>query len=147
MTFKPGGKGGPGRPKRSVEEEYLRIGTEAVPPEKVQAILAKLADQAAAGDVRAAQVVIRFLYGGDPVLTRKLMAQLAEEIERVRRGELANGSDPAAGGGAAADGAAEPAAGGAGPRPEPGADEGGPDAGRMADGPIALPLFSGVDAG
>jgi hypothetical protein len=84
LTGNPGNPHARGRPKRSVEESYLSIGTEAVPPHKVRDILAKLADRAAKGDVRAAQVVIKFLYGDDPVLTRKLMAQLAEELTRLR---------------------------------------------------------------
>jgi hypothetical protein len=144
--FQPGNRGGPGRPKRSVEEAYLDIGTEAVPPEKVRDILAKLADKAGKGDVRAAQVVIKFLYGDDAVLTRKLMAQLAEEIETVRRGELANGSQPAAGRGAEANGALQSAAGPAPGGPEPDFPTGGDDPGCLADGPAARPLFPAVDA-
>jgi hypothetical protein len=99
MTFKPGGKGGPGRPKRSVEEEYLRIGTDAVPPGNVRAILAKLVERATAGDgdVRAAQAVLRFLYGDDPVLTRKLLKESEELKAEVRR--LAGGHHGEHGGG------------------------------------------------
>jgi hypothetical protein len=128
--FKPGHSGGPGRPRRSVEQAYLDLGTGAVPPEKVRNILVKLADLAGAGDVRAAQVVIKFLYGDDPVLTRRLMAQLAEEIEKVRRGELANRGQPPPSGGPAPNGAvkppAGPAAGGPGPDSQPGGDDGRP---------------------
>jgi hypothetical protein len=85
MPFKLGWRGGPGRPRRSVEAEYLRIGTDALPPDKVRAILAKLAGLAEQGDVRAAQVVLRFLYGDDAVLTRKLLAESEELKAEVRR--------------------------------------------------------------
>jgi hypothetical protein len=144
--FAKGNPGGPGRPKKCVEEAYLDIGTEAVPPDKLREILGTLADKAGKGDVRAAQVIIKFLYGDDPVLTRKLMAELAEEIVRVRRGELANRGQPAPGGGPQADGAGEPLAGPATGRPEPDPEPGRDDAGRLASDPATLPLFPPPDA-
>jgi hypothetical protein len=137
--FQKGNRGGPGRPKRSVEEAYFHAATQAVPPEKVRKILTRLADRAASFDVRAAALVLRFLFGPDPVLTRRLMAELTEAIEQVRRSILANPGQPVTNGSPQANGVVESSAGPALLGPEAESGTGGDGTGLLADG--SAPLF------
>jgi hypothetical protein len=90
-----------------VEESYLRIGVEAVSPEDVRAILQTLTDKAKGGDLRAAELVLRFLFGADAVVTRQLAADLETELEKFRHERNAEGNGAAARGGGP-EAAAEP---------------------------------------
>jgi len=51
--FQPGNKGGPGRPPRPVESDYLRALTEAVPLETWQQIINRAVTAALDGDDKA----------------------------------------------------------------------------------------------
>jgi hypothetical protein len=145
--FSKGNKAARGHGRRTVEERYLGLPARAIPPEKLEGVLRAVADKAIGGDLKAAEIVIRLTYGTDPVLTRKLAADLAAELKRVRSGQPADGSEPAAGGGAPGNVAGQPAAGGAAPRPVAGPDAGEPGAGPVADERAVLPLFADVNVG
>jgi hypothetical protein len=59
--FLPGNPGGPGRPRRAVELDYLATMTEAVPPDRWRAIVERAAALAEEGDARARDWLSRYL--------------------------------------------------------------------------------------
>jgi hypothetical protein len=85
--FAKGNPGGPGRPRRQVEESYLAAVKEAVPTAKVAAILRALVTKAARGDVHAAQVVLKTVLGNETPAYREVMERLAALREQMRRYE------------------------------------------------------------
>lgn len=97
MPFVKGGKGGPGRPKREVEQDYLKAFKNVATPELWDAILDKAARQARAGDPAARKFLADYLVGipaqkvylsgdnGNP-----LQFQEVEIAERVISDEQAN---------------------------------------------------------
>lgn len=81
--FKVGNPGGPGRPRRLVEHDYLRALTEAVPMETWQRIIATAVSKALEGDDKARAWLSRYLLGdGLPTLVR-LAALEAEGIDPI----------------------------------------------------------------
>lgn len=61
--FLPGNPGGPGRPPRQTEGEYLRAVQRACSLEDVAAIAARAVSQARGGDARARDWLSRYLLG------------------------------------------------------------------------------------
>jgi hypothetical protein len=61
--FLPGWKGGPGRPRRAVEADYLRSLSDRVPVDKWTKIVDAAVEQALAGDHRAREWLGLFLVG------------------------------------------------------------------------------------
>ena len=61
--FLPGNPGGPGRPRRQTEGEYLRAVQRACSLEDVAAIAARAVSQARGGDARAREWLSRYLLG------------------------------------------------------------------------------------
>ena len=61
--FQKGGKGGPGRPRRAIESDYLAKLSEAVPLALWQEIVAKAVDDAREGDHVARAWLARYLVG------------------------------------------------------------------------------------
>jgi hypothetical protein len=61
--FAPGNPGGPGRPRRVAERDYLVTLTEACPPEKWRAICRRAVENALAGDAMARNWLSRYLLG------------------------------------------------------------------------------------
>ena len=59
----PGNPGGPGRPRRVTECDYLRTLTEECPPETWRAICRRSVQDALAGDARARDWLARYLLG------------------------------------------------------------------------------------
>ena len=59
--FAAGNPGGPGRPSRAIEAEYLGVLSELVTIEKWRRIVARAADDAEAGDHRARQWLGQYL--------------------------------------------------------------------------------------
>ena len=59
--FAAGNPGGPGRPSRAIEAEYLDVLSERVTIEKWRRIVARAADDAEAGDHRARQWLGQYL--------------------------------------------------------------------------------------
>jgi len=61
--FAKGNAGGPGRPRRTVEDEYLAAITDVVSLDDWQAIVARAAAEAKQGDARARDWLSRYLVG------------------------------------------------------------------------------------
>src|SRR5262245_48021888 len=98
--FAPGNPGGPGRPRRAVERDYLVALSEKVPLDRWQAVVDKALSQAEGGDAKARDWLARYLLGfrapslegldaqeADPLTLDKpgdLLAILGEQIDAVR---------------------------------------------------------------
>jgi hypothetical protein len=61
--FAAGNPGGPGRPRRAIEREYLARLSDAVPLDAWQAIVERAVEDAKAGDARARDWLARYLVG------------------------------------------------------------------------------------
>lgn len=61
--FAPGNPGGPGRPRRAVEADYLKALAEACPPETFLEICQRAVDQARDGEPRARAWLADYLVG------------------------------------------------------------------------------------
>jgi hypothetical protein len=61
--FAPGNPGGPGRPRRVAERDYLAALTEECPPETWRAICRRAVADALGGDARARDWLARYLLG------------------------------------------------------------------------------------
>jgi hypothetical protein len=59
--FAPGWHGGPGRPRRAIEADYLAALSEAVPLESWNAVIAKALEQAQNGDAKAREWLSGYL--------------------------------------------------------------------------------------
>jgi len=76
-----GNKGGPGRPKRRIEEGLLRSFTKVMPPDRMERVLEVFAVQAEAGDRYAIRLFLDYQLGR-PV-ERVLTAEATEaDLER-----------------------------------------------------------------
>ena len=89
--FLPGNAGGPGRPRRAVETDYLRVLSDACPLDDWQTIVGRAVEDAKAGDAKARDWLGRYVLGeqgGHPleILARKEQESDSPEIlERWRR--------------------------------------------------------------
>jgi hypothetical protein len=61
--FTKGNRGGPGRPKRYIEREYLTALSEACPPAKWKKIVQKAVEEALDGDAKAREWLSGYLLG------------------------------------------------------------------------------------
>ena len=104
-TFAPGNAGGPGRPRRSVEREYLAALVEAVSPADWRAIVARAVADAKGGNPKAREWLSKHLLGDDPFA----LVALAGELQRLKS-QLGVGDD----GGRDPAGTGQPRANGAG---------------------------------
>lgn len=81
--FEAGNPGGPGRPRRSVESDYLRALSEACPLDMWQEV-AKAVTDAKAGDAQARAWLGRYLMGagtlGDSLNREERADRMFEEI-------------------------------------------------------------------
>jgi hypothetical protein len=59
--FVPGNPGGPGRPRRAIETDYLAVLSETVPLESWHAVVAKALEQAEKGDAKAREWLSGYL--------------------------------------------------------------------------------------
>ena len=69
--FLPGHPGGPGRPRRAVEADYLAALSDAVPPEAWKRIVARAVEDGEKGDAKARDWLAAYLIGkpaGDGLL-------------------------------------------------------------------------------
>ncbi len=82
-TFAPGTAGGPGRPPRPVEKDYLRALSDACPPDRWRRIVERAVGQAEAGDAQARAWLAKFLCG-DITLSASLTN--AERQDRMLEG-------------------------------------------------------------
>jgi hypothetical protein len=91
MTFKPGWKGGPGRPKRATEKKYLETMSGAVSLKDWKEITKRAVEDAKVGDGAARAWLSRHLVGDEPFLLADLLRKLAELEAAVR--EAAHGHE------------------------------------------------------
>jgi hypothetical protein len=67
--FNTGNGGGPGRPKRAVELEYLAALSDVVPLDLWKKVCKRAADDASGGDAKAREWLTHYLIGGDARLS------------------------------------------------------------------------------
>ncbi len=81
--FAQGNSGGPGRPRRAVEQEYLAILRETVPLDAWKAICERAAKDAKAGNPKAREWLSRYLLDGN--LAARV--EILETVLRLRNGD------------------------------------------------------------
>jgi hypothetical protein len=86
--FGKGNPGGPGRPKRSIEQQYLDAAIGVVSITAWKAIIRKAVKQAKQGDFRGREWLGNLMMGRDPILAQKLAAEIREYLDG---GESVNG--------------------------------------------------------
>jgi hypothetical protein len=84
--FAAGNPGGPGRPRRAAEQDYLIAVSEAIPPERFRKIAERAAEDAEKGDAKARQWVSDFLLGRRATTSMTLTA--TEEVKELNFGGL-----------------------------------------------------------
>jgi hypothetical protein len=85
--FTPGNPGGPGRPRRAVEKEYLDAVLAGVPLEDWTQIVRKGVADAKDGDARAREWLSRSLIGADPIPVQAQVDELRAAGERLTHGD------------------------------------------------------------
>jgi hypothetical protein len=73
--FADGNPGGPGRPRRTVEREYLAVLSEAVSLDDWGAVVARAVEDAKAGDARARDWLSKHMFGEKPMTLTELAAK------------------------------------------------------------------------
>jgi hypothetical protein len=99
MTFKPGWKGGPGRPKKQTERDYLSATVASVPLARWRKVVKRALADAEAGDAKARDWLSRVLVGDNPAQLVQLVEELQAELWRLRSEQArveTNGRCPAA---------------------------------------------------
>jgi hypothetical protein len=85
--FQKGNAGNPnatGRPRRQVERDYLRATLGAVPLKRWVKVVRQALDQAEQGDPKAREWLGKMLLGSDPLALQQLVAELQQELRRVK---------------------------------------------------------------
>src|SRR6516225_4348255 len=82
--FALGNPGGPGRPRRAVEREYLAALSEAVSLDDWREIVKATAEAAKKGDGKARNWLTRYLLGEKPISLADLAADEAAEVGAER---------------------------------------------------------------
>lgn len=77
-TFAEGNTGGPGRPRRAVERQYLAVTLDAVPLDLWRQIVDRAAQDALAGDAKARDWLTRYILGAEPIKPSELAADEAD---------------------------------------------------------------------
>jgi hypothetical protein len=83
--YLPGHPGGPGRPRRAVEQEYLAVLADAVPLRLWKEIVARAVRDAIAGDPMSRRWIGEHLLGRKP---ESLTALAASELARTKDDEI-----------------------------------------------------------
>ncbi len=78
--FAKGNRGGPGRPRRAVERDYLAKLSEAVTLEDWEQICKRAVEDARAGDAKARDWLTRYCLGKDPQSLMELAAKDARGV-------------------------------------------------------------------
>jgi hypothetical protein len=86
--FVPGNPGGPGRPRRTVEQDYLLALSEAVTIEKWKQIVESAVTAAVQGDDKARTWLSKYLLGDSLPGLVKLAAWEAEGVDPVEKEQL-----------------------------------------------------------
>ena len=81
--FEKGNSGGPGRPRRAIEADYLKAFSDAVPLDAWRTIVSRAVADAQAGDARARDWVARHVLGSEP----PTLLSIAATEERTANGE------------------------------------------------------------
>lgn len=80
--FAKGNSGGPGRPRRAVEADYLRALTDVCPPGVWHEIVAKAVDDARSGDARAREWLAGYLVGRADQKADDLLSLAMRELDQ-----------------------------------------------------------------
>lgn len=80
-TFAEGNPGGPGRPRRAVEREYLAALSDALLLDDWREIVGKAIEDAKDGDAKAREWVSRYALGAAPISLHELAAREVLGIE------------------------------------------------------------------
>src|SRR5690348_13702790 len=86
--FKKGHKGGPGRPRRVVEQDYVVALSEAVPLDRWRKIIERAITDAESGDARAREWVGNYMMGKPTGNALEKKAEAEDYLDRKERGEL-----------------------------------------------------------
>jgi hypothetical protein len=87
--FAVGNPGGPGRPRRAVERDYLTVLSDAVSRDDWRCVVQAAVESAKQGDAKARDWLTRYLIGDDPLTLTDLAADEAwgfgsdDDIERI----------------------------------------------------------------
>jgi hypothetical protein len=88
--FAVGNPGGPGRPRRAVEQDYLATLADAVPLKKWKRIVSRAVEDAEAGDAKARRWISEHLVGRQPdALTALAATELAGTLDDEIRAQAA----------------------------------------------------------
>ncbi|CAG0932827.1 hypothetical protein TFLX_02782 [Thermoflexales bacterium] len=79
--FVAGNGGGPGRPRRAIEREYLAVISEAVTLDDWRAIVAHAVEVAKAGDEKARAWIAKYVIGDAPISLTELLARELLDID------------------------------------------------------------------
>ena len=91
--FLPGNPGGPGRPPRAIERDYLSMAADTVTPEQWQTLVENALEDAKSGDAKARDWISRICLGAKPpslkeVATKEALGiSSADEIEAEKERE------------------------------------------------------------
>jgi len=93
--FAPGNPGGPGRPRRAVEREYVAVLSDVVTVDVWRDVVTRAVEDAKAGNARARDWLSRYVLGAEPLNLLALAAiehrgetvddAVAETAERQKR--------------------------------------------------------------
>lgn len=94
--FVVGNPGGPGRPRRAIEREYLAAISEAVSLDDWRAIVGQAVKAAKEGDDKARAWLARYVIGDNPITLTELLARELLDIDadleaQVKAEELSEG--------------------------------------------------------
>jgi len=81
--FSKGNGGGPGRPRRAIEADYLKALTTSVALDDWRAVVARAVEDAKNGDPRARDWLSRYLVGSEPIAAEPEQEQSSIVILRV----------------------------------------------------------------
>ena len=89
-TFATGNPGGPGRPRRTVEREYLGAMLDAISLDDWRTIIGKAVEDAKSGNSKARDWLARYVLGPEPLKPSEMAADEQdltpeEEIESTRK--------------------------------------------------------------
>jgi hypothetical protein len=79
--FVAGNGGGPGRPRRAIEREYLAVISEAVSLDDWREIVAHAVDVAKQGDDKARAWLAKYVVGDNPITLTELLARELLDID------------------------------------------------------------------
>lgn len=72
--FTAGNPGGPGRPRRAIERQYLAALSDAIPLDEWRAIVSRAVQDAKDGDAKAREWLSRYALGAEPLTFTQLAA-------------------------------------------------------------------------